>query len=457
MLDNSCLLGTHDTILIDSINHYVYQAILITYQKHPDWLREKFRNCPWPEKSFQNKFQAALTKKLNQPVNRSTIVEKTLHLLSEIFFPTFFLSNHFIDLILNIRQVTQSKLDIDNQTVKVFAHQNRLDSSFAILLLDAENLSLNLEIEKFLLEICTLPLTVKFAFANWRNLGGKDIDFHNRNYELIHVPAGKNSADLKMLSFGSSISLYYPMAKEVFVCSSDRDLNPLCDKLLSDGLTVYRVSRKMEEIIVDNLKTGETKIYSLLTTIAIPSLEDVVRQLKQIIREEQYRSKNYWIKLSRISNLFQERYKLSLSQVVAHHLPGKKTREIFQEFKIDFVTHQLLDNSHLYVTIFDVKFNETIENLLQKQPIATFQEFDIDSKEKLEEAIYKIAQSLRDKTKQDFVGIGEIATQFNKKYNYAITKTLQRLNLNKNFVKFLSTCEKFQIKQVNKNYQLTIN
>jgi hypothetical protein len=64
-----------------------------------------------------------------------------------------------------------------------------------ILLLDAENLRLDINSEKFLAELSHYPLQIKIAFANWRNhaVGKLDAELYERGYQLIHVPGGQNS------------------------------------------------------------------------------------------------------------------------------------------------------------------------------------------------------------------------------------------------------------------------
>jgi NYN domain len=89
---------------------------------------------------------------------------------------------------------------------------------------------------------CKSTLQIKIAFANWRAIGKqRDGELNDRGYQMIHVPAGKNSADLKMTALGSSLFVAYPNVKEVFVCSSDSDLAHLCNTLRLHGLTAYAV------------------------------------------------------------------------------------------------------------------------------------------------------------------------------------------------------------------------
>ncbi|MEG5140874.1 MULTISPECIES: NYN domain-containing protein, partial [unclassified Microcoleus] len=75
----------------------------------------------------------------------------------------------------------------------------KCDREIAILLLDAENLKFDINAEKFLASLCSYPLQVKIAFANWKNpsTGKLDTELYDRGYELIHAPGGANTADRK--------------------------------------------------------------------------------------------------------------------------------------------------------------------------------------------------------------------------------------------------------------------
>jgi NYN domain len=132
------------------------------------------------------------------------------------------------------------------------------DRDITILLLDAENLKLDVNAEKFLASLYGYTLQVKIAFANWKKptTGKLDAELYDRGYELIHVPGGANSADGKMIAFGAAILYRYPAVKQVFVCSSDGLLNHLCNQLQNQGLTVFRVRRQNAVLSVENLLSG---------------------------------------------------------------------------------------------------------------------------------------------------------------------------------------------------------
>ncbi|MBR8829416.1 MAG: NYN domain-containing protein [Gomphosphaeria aponina SAG 52.96 = DSM 107014] len=448
-----------DAIIINSISEYVYQSILVTLEQHPQWLSDKFKNYPWQNMAFKAQFTNKLGIKLSEAQNRDALVTKLITLLQSFLAPAFFVSYQFTDLIVNIRKYTHPGLEIEAQHLEtlnrhhpfLYSRLNQLDAAFAILLLDAENLSLDSKSEKIMGKICTYPINIKLAFANWRRLGKKDLDLHNRGYELIHVPAGKNSADLKMSSLGSSIWVNYPAAKEVLICSSDADFNHLCTTLQNHGLTVYRISRRGNEIVVFNSETEKTDIYSLIQLPTIPSLENFITQIKEIIKSEQALTKNIWIELTRVSQLFQEKYQLTLTQVLEHHFPGQKNTVVFLELNQDFVVHQLADSSQLYITLFDV-------NLSQEKPTETNStppeptRVNINSQAGLEAALVRIVQCLTAQSHQEYVCIITVASMFQAEYGVAITKAMRRLELNSKYTQFLQSCNQLKVKKLDKNY-----
>ena len=182
--------------------------------------------------------------------------------------------------------------------------------------------------------------------------GKKDLELHGRNYELIHVPPGKNHADFKMIDFGKFIITQYPQVKEVFVVSSDTDLDNLCKHLMAQELTVYRVRRQDSIMSIFNSKTEQTHNYFLNPLPLIPPLGDFINQVKEIIKEEQLKVNKIWIKAGRVYQLFKLKYKLDISQILAHYFPGKKSKNFWLKMKNDFVIHSLDNSNQVYLSIF---------------------------------------------------------------------------------------------------------
>ncbi|NEP46371.1 MAG: NYN domain-containing protein [Okeania sp. SIO2H7] len=310
------------------------------------------------------------------------------------------------------------------------------------MLLDVENLQIDRETEKFLEEICTYPIQIKVAFANWRYLGKKDREFHKRGYQLIHVPPGKDSADLKMAAVGASIFVHYPTAKEVLVCSSDRAMIHLGNSLQSHGLIVYQVSKERGKIIVLNRQTGESKNLAIGPKIELPSLEEFLVQLQELMTKETNRTKIQWIELSRMSVLYQETYDLAIEEVVAFYYPDSPVRSIFLNHTDKFALHQPGEDSPMYVTLFNLEINRDTG---EKSVELTRNISEIDSLEKMEEILVKIVNKLTSNSPDTYIAISNVAAEFNKIYKQPITKIIKRFYAGGKLSKFLPLCSSLKV------------
>jgi hypothetical protein len=419
MPGDSNLLSVTDSAASDKISLYVYRAILEIQQQHPEWLKEKYRKVAWQHIRHQTIFLERLKAELCSAQESKVQLLKLRKFLQLILENGFFESADFKGLIEKVHRMLQPETLSPSQD---FAKEPVLKSTgaIAILLLDAENLHLNSEAEKFLANICTYPIQIKVAFANWRSMGKKDLELHERHYELIHVPPGKDSADLKMSTVGSSIFVHYPTAKEVLVCSSDNALTHLCTTLQTHGLTVYRVRKNGEVITVFNSKTSKTHTHSLKAVPEIPSVEEFVLQLKQLIKKEQERTGSQWIKLSRVSNLYQTKHQLTMSQVVTAHFPGKKSRDVFSEYPSEFASHRISAQSPLYITLFEIpkpnpsNGNGSITDSNELTPVVA--DLTINSEAELEQALANILQALTIKNPGSAIPISILGSVFYKQH-----------------------------------------
>jgi O6-methylguanine-DNA--protein-cysteine methyltransferase len=463
---------------LHSISRSVCQAIVSTRQQHPEWLKEKVRNYSWQSGTFQSKLTDKIAEELSHCQDRDALIRKLLKILQSFLKPSFLVSEEFERLTDKLRQVTQEEIETSWNSrlhYKMLAQpagtltpevaQNGYSSSagepVAILLLDAENLQLDAKTEKFLAGICAYPIQIKIAFANWRSMGKQDDEFHRRHYELIHVPPGKDSADVKMATVGSSIFVHYPTAKEVLVCSSDTVLLHLCTTLQTHGLTVYLVRKQRETITVLNSKTGKTQTHSLVPVPEIPSIEELIIQLKNLIKAEQTRSQNSWFKLSEISQIFQEKYQLNLSQVVSAHWPTKRAKDIFTDNPADFVVHQPAGKSDiLYVTLFEIptphKGNRNDSPQLTEASTEGQPSPAINSKAELEKALAKLVGSLTAKSPERYVSVSKLGSEFNKKYGKTLKDVLADLQLNSKVTTFLQSSKAFNLKQVGNMFLVAV-
>ncbi|MEO1432057.1 MAG: hypothetical protein AAFV71_23945 [Cyanobacteria bacterium J06633_8] len=245
------------------------------------------------------------------------------------------------------QNISENNPDLNSANTQIDKQPaNQQQSAIALLLIDAENTEITTETEQFLTNFSTSPIQIKIAFANWQNMGSKDSEFHQRDYDLIHVPCEKDNIDEKIIAFASKIDKYFPQVKEILLSASDNVMTNLCNHLQHKGLTVYQISQHVSNLTIVNGKTNETHNHTIL-----PSIEKLLCQIKEIIEEQNTENSNQWIKLSRICKLFKEKYSFGINKVVSHHLPGNNVKNIFVN-QPEFVVHQIPENPELYVTLF---------------------------------------------------------------------------------------------------------
>ncbi len=317
----------------------------------------------------------------------------------------------------------------------------------AILLLDAENLRLDIKAEKFLAELSNYPLQVKIAFANWRNhaVGKLDAELYDRGYQLIHVPGGQNSADAQMIAMGVSISRHYPDAKEVFVCSSDWLLLNLCNELQSQGMTVYRVRRQDNTLSIENRNTGESRQYSLTIGTEIPSVEEFVDKINELINAEKESLAERIAQLSTVATLFQERRNLSLN---AHRANSSLGLDRNQDL-IPSVAEQ--DPTPPSPEKVDLELN-TSDTTISRPSIRS-----INSKEEFEQILVEIFASIKANSPLDKVSVSKLSAALQIVCGETANSVVKKLKLGGNFTKFLQSCTLFTIEKTGPNPEVTLS
>ncbi|MGB3653037.1 MAG: NYN domain-containing protein [Rivularia sp. (in: cyanobacteria)] len=479
--------------LLNKIGSYVCQAVIYIQQQQPELLLDKYRNISWRDNSNQSRLKTRIIEKISSAEDWESLVKRV-----EVFIKALLISNStntpvLIKLQEKIRQIdpnisdndsrdrhinstnqesniktvdaiaddrqsniqttlndsektsqeslppqAQLKTNTNHQDINSIEHQQQ--TGITVLLLDAENIQITPETEQFLATVCNNPIQIKIAFANWQSMGKKDIEFHNRGYDLIHVPRGKDNADGKMIAFGSTIYEYYPKVKEVLVCSSDTVMTNLCNHLHQKGLTVYHVSQLSSNLTIFNAKTNETQTHTIL-----PSIEQLLCQIKDIIKDRFAQTSNQWIKLSIICKLFKEKHSFGINKVVSHHLPGKTVKNIFVN-KPEFVIHQIAEHPEVYITLFKLPVQENLD-----EQILTF-----ENKSVLEQALVKIITHLIGKTPNNYIPIHTVGERFDKQYGKGITKILKELNVSGNFVNFLESCNFVELKKTGNMWQVAL-
>ncbi|HEY9833004.1 MAG TPA: NYN domain-containing protein [Stenomitos sp.] len=320
-------------------------------------------------------------------------------------------------------------------------------TGIAILLLDAENLKLDINTEKFLANISDYPLRVKIAFANWRShtLGKLDAELYERGYQLIHVPLGQNSADAQMITMGVSISRHYPEAKEVFVCSCDWLLTHLCNSLQTQGMTVYRVRRQDNILTVENRNTGESREYSLTIGTEIPSFEEFVDKITELFHAEQESLTERIARLSTVSALFQERRLLTLKE-------NRANSPLVEPQKQDLV----LPLSEQETTPSPLNAVNVAANTALTHNSNTSRK-SIKSKEEFEQTLVEIINSIQIQSSTEKVDVQQLSAALKIVCGESANSVIKKLKLGGNFTKFLKSCQTFKVGNSGTKFQVTIS
>ncbi|XWK91447.1 MAG: NYN domain-containing protein [Phormidium sp.] len=319
------------------------------------------------------------------------------------------------------------------------------ESVVSVLLLDAENLKIDQNAEKFLLSLAQSPQLIKIAFANWRNasMAKQDVDLYDRGYQLIHVPNGKNSADAKMIAFGASIFKPYPQVKEVFICSSDGLLMHLCHQLQNHGMLVYWVRRKEEKLIVENRQTGETKHYSISLNTEIPSLDMLMSQLESLIQSERESIDERLSKISAFSALFQARSSIVKQENVVSEKSPKTANKSVNSSNL---TPEMIINHIKGSENGDRNGTVTNGNILGT----------IDSKEKLEKALIELMKKIKSQNPEEDISLNVLAKEFMTIYGKPPRSVIKELGLGSTLSKFLKSCNCFNVKQKGNKFKIEL-
>lgn len=457
MPNNERSLTTYDSALLTQIAAHVCQAIIAIQQQQPELLLEKYRKVQWQSNSNQSALSAKFTALLSQTQGWEELLHKLQLYLKALVVTEAFNSPILLELITKIRQLNPVTSAFNGSLHPTFAPSLQ-PVGIAVLLLDAENLQINSNTEKFFTTICNCPIQVKIAFANWSNRGKLDAELHERGYDLIHVPAGRDNADGKMIAFGSSIHERYPNAKEVLVCSSDKVMTNLCNNLQQHGLIVYQVSQHGENINLFNSSTGETKTHCVKP---LPEISSLLQILKALINDEKESTGNQWVKVSKVFQLLNTKHKINMSQVITTHLPGKKPKDIFTRYPADFVVHKVDDSSDFYVTVFDKNLIELVDDKAENTNNHHSLIRSIDSPPDLEKALNRILETLIKESAHEsangYVDVSILGSKFNREYGISITKQLKELQISGSYVQFLRSCSSFQLRQIGVKWEISVS
>lgn len=299
-------------------------------------------------------------------------------------------------------------------------------------------------------------LNEKYRKVQWSNTRNQSVFLDKLNEELSNV----QDWDARLLKVRRFLQVFlFPNSLETLVVSDFlQKIRAYVQQQIES--TVYLVRRQGDMITVFNSQTGQTQTHSLIPVPEIPSLEQFITQLKDLIRSEQARTGKFWIKLARLSSLFQSTYKLTISEIVSVHFSEKRAREIFSDFPEDFAVHQLPGQSELYVTLFEINPPNTATQpntgTSKESQAKALLLMKVESKAELEQVLFRILRALTAKSPGSYVPISNLATEFQKQYSVSITNAIRHLQLGNKFPQVLQSFRVFKLKKVERMYYVSV-
>nr|WP_242028406.1 NYN domain-containing protein [Pseudanabaena sp. FACHB-2040] len=316
--------------------------------------------------------------------------------------------------------------------------------AIAVLLLDAENITLPEPAESWIAERCQYQIQTKIAFGNWRKLGNQDQNLHQRGYQMIHVPQGKNGADLKMTALGASMLVLDPKVKEVIVCSSDQDLNHLRQMLAAQGLKVYQVRRQNNTLTLVNGNPHAPQVFSLTPPIEAPSLSVGL----QFLRAHLANSPEFSSPFNQLGCAFYQHFKVSLRQFISHH-GYTQTPKAFLESQPDFVLLASEADRSLCIPLK--------AQLVAAQPQATPSKEAKDFTPRTLEIVSRgILKRLIQEQSTDKIRLEVIAVQFQKQHGQSIKSILKQHQLATSLPKFFQSLKGITVEQDGKYWLVSL-
>ena len=483
--------------LCEEISRLLYTTLITAQTQHSKLLTESCRS--WLETTSQETQTAKITVLLQQQPDVPALLRAINHVLGKFFISDFQGSRAHSQVLQRVQgliagRATQTATPFIGEAEKVQARQrNGADgkspnSGWAgLLLVDAENMTPPKALEAFLQDLGQYPIRHRLAFGNWRNLGGRDREFHQRGYHMVHVPAGKNSADIKMSLDASLISLWNPSVREVFICSTDTDLLHLGHTLLNLGIVPYRVSRQHDRFDVLNIANQTTQIFYLpqasqeaegdvLTKdaplpetanapknqdgenpapVTVPTVAQMQRWLKILILQEQQANPGQPITIGRLGELFRQRNQIAANQALKANSDYKTLKQFLAAHDV-FELSPLPDGQHMEVRLKAPASEPTIVDQGSQLSTPGAAPKKIADAHTLEQALVKLLWSLSSGQSGSQVSLSAMGTHFAQVHKEPLSKVLKRIGEPKGLPKFFAKCRSLRLQKQGNDWRVAL-
>ncbi|OKH50216.1 hypothetical protein NIES30_05865 [Phormidium tenue NIES-30] len=466
---------------------FLHAMLLKTQQQRADLLTEASR--AWLQATSTETQITRLTALLEQQPGLS--VPTVERILAKLFVPAFQGSKPYGQILQRVQQLAIAAATspissaIPKQTPAPLTQDKPSPLPWVgLLLVDAENMNPPEVLEAFLQTVGQYPIRHRLAFGNWRRLGRRDRDLYRRGYQMVHVPSGKNSADIKMSVDTSLVTLQNPSIREVFICSADTDLLHLGYALLNLGVSVYCVSHRHDgwfELLNLAQQTTE-KVYfgsgegndpateSAQQVMKVPTLAETARSLKQLLAQAHQDDPDQPITMGHLGKLFRDRHHLSASEALQAN-SGYKTLGQFLKSHRAFVLSPLPDSKQIAVTLKAIANNTSpppepavalivpqLEESLKSEGAVEAAALPppITDAHSLEQALITLLWRLSSGQTDSQIQLSVLAAYFAHVYQEPMSAVLKRIGEPKGLPKFLGKCRSLKVQQQGQDWRITL-
>ena len=447
-----------------AISQLLHTALITAQSKHPLILTEPCRK--WLLLSSTEAQLSKISALLEKQPDRRTLLKAVEHSFEQMFIPAFKGSKAHAKLWQQIQTLAAApKASVDglnqrsDEALPSVSENNSALDPAGLLLLDAENMNPPEELEKALQTIGQYPMRYRLAFGNWRKLGDRDQELYQRGYQMVHVPSGKNSADIKMSLDAFLISLRNPSIREVFICSTDADLLHLGHALLNLGITTYRVSRHSNGFAVENIGTQTSQIVpdaAVPATVRIPTLAQMKGWLKSLILQEQQANPGQPITIGQLGKLFRDRNQISANQALQASSDYKTLKQFLEAHEQLFVLKPLPGSDQLEVTLKASSGEPTQPHQPTVPSAVNTVPQPITNAHTLEQALIKLLWSLSSPQTGGTVRLCTLSSQFAKVHKEPINQALKRIGEPKGLPKFLQKCRSLRAQKQGQEWHIAL-
>ncbi len=509
------------------ISHLLHTAVTQAYRNHGHLLTAAC--CTWLQTTSSEAQRAKITALLDQQPDNASRRSAVNYVLSQLFTSTFPETKAYGQILQRVEAMLVAAdqpiaealgmPDPSEPQAGARPEGESVNSALSgLLLVDVENINLPVTLEDFLQTVGQYPIRYRLAFGNWRRLGNRDRKFYQRGYQMIHVPSGKNSADIKMSLEASLMALRDPSIREVFICSADSDLLHLAHALLGQGITPYRVSHNRQGFTILNLLNRTKQTFALnqnhpdpgnffatedpdadlLDTALppnIPSLEDMKQWMFDLIWQEQKANPDQPLTIDELGKLFRDCHQVSATQAIQansgyknlrqflvaqdelrlYPLPGGKRIAVVWKDYDPAADGDLPENvgAEVYsdtpasdtpaptvpTTQADAPGLELLQTAALPPQATTAPDpaaQTITDAHGMEQALVGLLWNLSSHKSGGHISLSVLSTYFAHVYNEPLSKALKRIGEPKNIPKFLAKCRSLRVQQQDKEWQVSL-